>query len=196
MERLSTRLRTLFPSARWPRRWRPPRGDDLATAGNAQGPVGYLVNRREGLAGVQGIGYDYVLGAGGLYVQSESAHLTARVLAAPCDVRGSLRDREGGACPRPHPGGLFEIGAALVQGRPGHRAVLRRAVGRALLPAGGPATAGDGNVPRLRAARRGGRRVPLPRTLPRLLLEDRRLGTSRGSASTASRDASTPTAPS
>ena len=40
------------------------------------------------MAGVQGIGYDYVLGSGGLYVQSESAHLTARVLAAPCEVRG------------------------------------------------------------------------------------------------------------
>ena len=41
-----------------------------------------------GLAGLQGVGYDYVLGAGGLYVQSESAHLVARALAAPCDVRG------------------------------------------------------------------------------------------------------------
>ena len=51
-------------------------------------PVGYLVNRKEGLTGLQGIGFDYVLGAGGLYVQSESAHLTARVLVAPCTVRG------------------------------------------------------------------------------------------------------------
>ena len=51
-------------------------------------PVGHLVNHRDGLAGVQGIGYDYVLGAGGLYVQSESAHLTARISVAPCEVRG------------------------------------------------------------------------------------------------------------
>ena len=29
-----------------------------------------------------------MLGAGGLYVQSESADLTARVLVAPCEVRG------------------------------------------------------------------------------------------------------------
>ena len=64
MESLSTRLMTLFPSARWPRRWRPPRGGDLATAGNVPGPVGYLVNHNDGLAGVQGIGYDYVLGSG------------------------------------------------------------------------------------------------------------------------------------
>ncbi len=51
-------------------------------------PVGYLVNHKDGLSGSNGIGFDYVLGAGGLYVQSESAHLTARVLVAPCEVRG------------------------------------------------------------------------------------------------------------
>jgi len=50
--------------------------------------VGYLVNHPGGLTGAHGIGFDYVLGAGGLYVQSESAQLTARVLIAPCDVRG------------------------------------------------------------------------------------------------------------
>ena len=60
----------------------------MATAEAGPGPVGYLVSRKDGLTGVQGIGFDYVLGAGGLYVQSESAHLTARVLVAPCDVRG------------------------------------------------------------------------------------------------------------
>ena len=50
--------------------------------------MGYLVNRPTGLAGSQGIGYDYVLGAGGLYVQSESANLTARIAVAPAAVRG------------------------------------------------------------------------------------------------------------
>ena len=50
--------------------------------------MGHLVNHPAGLAGAQGIGYDYVLGAGGVYVQSASAHLTARVLIAPCVVRG------------------------------------------------------------------------------------------------------------
>ena len=50
--------------------------------------MGYLVNRPAGLTGVQGIGYDYVLGSGGVYVQSRSAHLTARVPVAPCQVRG------------------------------------------------------------------------------------------------------------
>ena len=52
------------------------------------GPVGYLVKHPGGLAGVQGIGYDYVLGSGGVYVQSQSAHLTARVPVAPGSVRG------------------------------------------------------------------------------------------------------------
>ena len=46
------------------------------------------MNHPGGLAGSQGIGYDYVLGAGGLYVQSESVHLTARILVAPAQVRG------------------------------------------------------------------------------------------------------------
>ena len=41
-----------------------------------------------GLAGVHGIGYDYVLGSGGVYVQSQGAHLTARVTVAPGTVRG------------------------------------------------------------------------------------------------------------
>ena len=50
--------------------------------------MGYLVNHPAGLSGSQGIGFDYVLGSGGLYVQSESASLTARVLVAPAQVRG------------------------------------------------------------------------------------------------------------
>ena len=50
--------------------------------------MGYLVNHRDGLAGVNGIGYDYVLGSGGLYVQSRGAHLTARILIAPGALRG------------------------------------------------------------------------------------------------------------
>ncbi len=89
MEQLHTRWRTLFPSVRWPTPWRSPKGDG-ATASAGPGPVGYLVNHPGGLAGVQGIGYDYVLGSGGVYVQSQGAHLTARILFAPCTVRGSL----------------------------------------------------------------------------------------------------------
>ena len=118
MERLHTRLKTWFPSARWARRWRSPRGD-VATASPVPGPVGYLVNHPAGLAGVQGIGYDYVLGSGGLYVQSQGAQLTARVPVAPCTVRGlapvaeKLQLTHG-----PIPAQLFELGLRWFQDAP------------------------------------------------------------------------------
>ena len=73
--------------------------------------MGYLVNHPAGLAGSQGIGYDYVLGAGGLYVQSESANLTARTLIAPADVRGLASVSEKLQLARgPIPAGLFQAG--------------------------------------------------------------------------------------
>ena len=112
MERLSTRLKTLFPSAPWPAPSRSPRGNGATPNSNgAPGPVGYLVSHNEGLSGAHGIGFDYVLGSGGLYVQSESAQLTARVLAAPCRVRGlapvteKVELRYG-----PIPAKIFELG--------------------------------------------------------------------------------------
>ena len=74
-------------------------------------PVGYLVNHPTGLSGVQGIGYDYVLGSGGVYVQSESAQLTARVLIAPCEVRGVAPVSEKVELVNgPIPARLFEVG--------------------------------------------------------------------------------------
>ena len=73
--------------------------------------MGYLVNHPGGLAGIQGIGYDYVLGSGGLYVQSESAHLTARVPVASCTVRGLAPAAEKVELAHgPIPAALFEIG--------------------------------------------------------------------------------------
>ena len=82
-----------------------------ATASDAPGPVGYLVNHPTGLAGAHGIGYDYVLGSGGVYVQSESAHLTARVPVAPCTVRGLAPVAEKVQLTHgPIPAALFEIG--------------------------------------------------------------------------------------
>ena len=192
MERLSTLLRTWFPSAPWPTRWRPPRAD-VATAGSAPRPVGYLVNHPTGLVpALQGIGYDYVLGAGGLYVQSESAHLTARVLVAPCTVRGLAPVREGGACPRPHPGPALRDRAALVPGRPRTPSGSSPCGGTAeRLPAGGPEQEGTatsleytppaGVVAEFHS--HGSSRAFFSKT------DD---GTSRASASTASWDASTP----
>ena len=81
--------------------------------------MGYLVNHPAGLAGVQGIGYDYVLGSGGVYVQSQGAQLTARVPVAPGEVRGlapvaeKLQLTHG-----PIPAHLFEAGLRWFQDAP------------------------------------------------------------------------------
>ena len=91
----------------------------MATSSGAPGPVGYLVNHPGGLAGVQGIGYDYVLGSEGVYVQSESPHLTARVLVAPADVRGLASVTEKVQLAHgPIPAGLFEVGLRWFQDAP------------------------------------------------------------------------------
>ena len=81
--------------------------------------MGYLVNHPAGLTGVQGVGYDYVLGAGGLYVQSESAHLTARVLVASADVRGLAPVSEKLELTHgPIPAHVFELGLRWFQATP------------------------------------------------------------------------------
>ena len=92
----------------------------MATArAESRGPVGYLVNRPTGLTGAHGIGYDYVLGSGGVYVQSESAHLTARVLVAPSTVRGLAPVAEKVELTHgPIPARLFEIGLRWFQDDP------------------------------------------------------------------------------
>ena len=88
-------------------------------ANSRPAPVGYLVNHNDGLAGAQGIGFDYVLGAGGLYIQSESAHLTARVLVAPADVRGLAPVAEKVELAHdPIPAALFELGLRWFQDDP------------------------------------------------------------------------------
>ena len=97
----------------------------MATAGDRPaaralpGPVGYLVSHPGGLTGAQGVGCDYVLGAGGVYVQSESTHLTARVLLAPCEVRG-LAPVAGKVelAHGPIPARLFEVGLRWFLGAP------------------------------------------------------------------------------
>ena len=90
-----------------------------ATARAALGPVGYLVNHPTGLAGAHGIGYDYVLGSGGLYVQSESASLTARVPVVSCEVRGLAPVAEKVELTHgPIPARLFELGLRWFQDDP------------------------------------------------------------------------------
>ena len=91
----------------------------MATANGTPGPVGYLVNHPGGLAGVHGIGYDYVLGSGGVYVQSQGAHLTARVLVTPSAVRGLAPVTEKVYLTHgPIPAGLFEVGLRWFQNAP------------------------------------------------------------------------------
>ena len=77
------------------------------------------MNHTSGLAGTHGIGYDYVLGSGGVYVQSRSAHLTARVLVAPGAVRGLAPVAEKvDLAHGPIPAGLFELGLRWFQDDP------------------------------------------------------------------------------
>lgn len=45
----------------------------------ARDPVGYLINRMDGLTGSEGTGYDYVWAGNGLFVQSSNDLLNARV---------------------------------------------------------------------------------------------------------------------
>ncbi len=77
------------------------------------------MNLPAGLSGSQGIGFDYVLGLGGLYVQSESAHLTARVLVAPAQVRGLDSVSEKLALTHgPIPAHVFELGVGWMLAAP------------------------------------------------------------------------------
>jgi len=107
-----------LPNAPWAASWWP-RKDGGATSSPAPEPVGYLVNRPGGLSGSQGVGYDYVLGAGGLYVQSESASLTARILVAPAEVRGLAHVSEKLELAHgPIPAHAFELGLAWMLAAP------------------------------------------------------------------------------
>ena len=81
--------------------------------------MGYLVNHPGGLTGVQGVGYDYVLGSGGIYVQAQSAHLLARAPVAPGSVRGLAPVAEKLELPHgPIPAYLFALGLRWFQETP------------------------------------------------------------------------------
>ena len=82
--------------------------------------MGYLVNHPSGLTGVHGVGYDYVLGSGGVYVQSRNANLAARVPVAPAKVRGLAPVTEKVQLTHgPIPACLFELGLSWFQETPG-----------------------------------------------------------------------------
>lgn len=60
----------------------------LSKAPGTQTPVGYLINRRDGLTGSQGLWYDYVWAENGLFVQSQNQLITARSLISPVTTKG------------------------------------------------------------------------------------------------------------
>ena len=83
-------------------------------------PVGHLVNHRGGIDGVQGVGYDYVLASTGLYVQSKSANLVARIRVSCCEVRGLAPVDEKVELPHGRiPVHIFELGLRFLQASPG-----------------------------------------------------------------------------
>ena len=51
-------------------------------------PVGYLVNYHDGLQGVRGTFYDYVVAENGVFIEAEGPLLAARVPVAPGQIRG------------------------------------------------------------------------------------------------------------
>ena len=61
---------------------------ELPPASPKRPPVGYIIATKAGPVGSQGVGYDYVMAADGLYVQSENDWMTARIHLAPTEVRG------------------------------------------------------------------------------------------------------------
>lgn len=90
------------------------------SSGAAIPVIGHMVNYREGSVGTQGIGYDYILGSGGVYVQSRSDHLVARIQAAACEVRGLAPVDEKVELPHGRiPSHLFELGLRFLQATPG-----------------------------------------------------------------------------
>jgi hypothetical protein len=51
-------------------------------------PVGYLINSPAGIEGEPGVFYDYIMAAGGVYLNAQNARLTATVCIAPGEIRG------------------------------------------------------------------------------------------------------------
>lgn len=51
-------------------------------------PVGYLVNHSDGLQGVRGTFYDFVVAENGVFIEAEGPLLAARVPVAPGHIRG------------------------------------------------------------------------------------------------------------
>ena len=131
MDNPTTRTRTwsnLLRSARqWinPDRTRPTtqqRADAASSiSGNQpQAPVGYLINRADGLTGSQGTGYDYVWASNGLFVQSRSDLIIARIRVNDQPTKGLLPTEEKIELvngPIPHE--VLDEGLSWIQKEPG-----------------------------------------------------------------------------
>ncbi len=75
-------------------------------------PVGHLIAASDGsIEGAQGIGYDYIMAAGGLYVQSQSDDIVARINIARRNIRGlGAIDEKIQLTDGPIPGHMIALG--------------------------------------------------------------------------------------
>ena len=51
-------------------------------------PVGYLLNKREGLGGEPGLFYDYILAENGLFIRARNPLIKATVCISPVEIKG------------------------------------------------------------------------------------------------------------
>lgn len=51
-------------------------------------PVGYLLNKKEGLGGEPGLFYNYILAENGLFIQAQNPLIKATVGISPVEIRG------------------------------------------------------------------------------------------------------------
>jgi PRTRC genetic system protein A len=51
-------------------------------------PIGYLVNKTDGLYGARGWAYDFITAANGLFIEAEGELMAARVQVTEADIRG------------------------------------------------------------------------------------------------------------
>jgi len=58
-------------------------------------PVGYLLNKKEGLGGEPGLFYNYILAENGLFIQAQNPLIEVTVCISPVEIRGlrSLEER-------------------------------------------------------------------------------------------------------
>jgi len=53
-------------------------------------PIGYLLNKREGIEGETGLFYDYILAQNGVFVRAQNPLIKATVCISPAEIKGLL----------------------------------------------------------------------------------------------------------